>query len=329
MTEGHGDDIYRYGNIDYNFSSNIYGAADLSALEQYLCQHIDTIRHYPDPTPARLEAALARYHGIDTAEVMVTNGATEAIYLIAQAYRPLAGTYTVYHPTFSEYGDASHAMRYVAADHGHLAWICCPNNPTGEVLTIEQLQDMARRSRWLVIDQSYEDYTLRPVPTAAQALAMGNVMQLHSMTKRYAVPGLRLGYITAPAPLLAPLRSLTRPWAIGALPLLAGEWLVEHGTPAVPDKEAYLAESQRMQQRLAQVEGLTVQPSDTNFCLCALHRHNAASLKEYLATKHRMLIRDASNFPTLTPRHFRVAALTPEADDALAEAITQFIEQDR
>lgn len=329
MTDGHGDDIYRYGNIRYNFSSNIYGAADLTALEHHLCNHIDAIRHYPEPTPLRLEQALAAHHGIDPSQVMVTNGATEAIYLIAQAYRQHADTYSVIHPTFSEYDDAARAMGYTEAEEADIGWICSPNNPTGEVPTPPELRERSRRHRWLVVDQSYEDYTLQPTLTAPEAIDMGNVLLLHSMTKRYAVPGLRLGYVTAPATMLAPLRMLTRPWHIGTLPLMAGEWLVTTGATMIPHMTEYLAEAQRLQQKLAETDGVTVLPSHTNFCLCTLHRHTAAALKEYLAREHAMLIRDASNFPTLSPLHFRVAALTPEADDALVEAITRFIRDSR
>ena len=65
----------------------------------------------------------------------------------------------------------------------------------------------------------------------------------------------------------------------------------------------------------------------TNFMLCHIERPDltALQLKDYLAARHGMLIRDASNFQGLTPQHFRVAAQTPLEDDALATAITQFL----
>ena len=55
----HGDDLFRYPNIRLNFSSNIWTHADLSDLEAHLCQHIDIIRHYPEPEPTSLEHLIA------------------------------------------------------------------------------------------------------------------------------------------------------------------------------------------------------------------------------------------------------------------------------
>ena len=59
--------------------------------------------------------------------------------------------------------------------------------------------------------------------------------------------------------------------------------------------------------------------------LCRLERGTAAALKEYLVTKHGMLIRDASNFHGLTERYFRVAVLSPAENDMLITAITKWI----
>lgn len=71
---------------------------------------MDEIGSYPEPEPYTLEAGLANKHRLQSEEVCVTNGATEAIYLIAQTFR---GTNTaIFQPTFSEYADACRM-------HGH------------------------------------------------------------------------------------------------------------------------------------------------------------------------------------------------------------------
>ena len=87
MIFGHGDDTYRYGDkVKINFSSNIYQKADLRGLEEYLSQHLDAIRHYPAPVAQELEEMIANKLGVPQGMVMVTSGANEAIYLIAQLY---------------------------------------------------------------------------------------------------------------------------------------------------------------------------------------------------------------------------------------------------
>lgn len=204
MIEGHGDDSYKYSRpITANFSSNVYSRVDLSALKAHLCARIDGIGNYPEPEPYTLEACLARRHRLPAEAVCVTNGATEAIYLTAQTFR---GTNTaIVQPTFSEYADAcrmhghrvTSLYRLPAESEGYrlpeevrMLWLCNPNNPTGTVVEKEYLATLIGHNSQVcfVIDQSYEFFTLCPLFSAAEAAEFPNVLLLHSMTKRYAVP---------------------------------------------------------------------------------------------------------------------------------------------
>ena len=329
MIEGHGDDLYRYQNIKMNFSSNIYNGADLSALEAFLGARLDVIRSYPEPSASSLEQLIARQCGIGPDEVLVTSGAVDAIYLIAQAFSKI-GHCSIMQPTFREYEDACRLFGYHIledGDTGWLGWLCNPNNPTGRVLPVEEVYDIARDHRLLVVDQSYEDYTRAPLLSPIDVITSENIISLHSMTKRYAVPGLRLGYVIAPAAIISHLREQYRPWAINALSLEAGKWLVEHGQTAIPDLPTYLVETQRLRTMLNEIDGIEAQDTQTNFFLCTIGQATAAQLKEYLAREHGILIRDASNFTGLTPHHWRVATQSPAENDALVESIQQFIAQ--
>ena len=172
MIEGHGDDRFRYADIRMNFSSNIYGHADLSELYRFMHGRMDSIASYPAPSPKELERELAREYEVDEENVMVTNGATEAIYHTASTLRAFGHkTYKVFHPTFSEYADASRIYGYVYADDAHVCWLCNPNNPTGGVTDCTGVEQLAERHPWLVVDLSYEDYTLQPMMSAKDPLA--------------------------------------------------------------------------------------------------------------------------------------------------------------
>ena len=324
MLTGHGDDTYRYTDIRMNFSSNIYPHADLAALEQHLCSRIDCIRTYPQPTPTDIEAMIAAGHGISADTVMLTAGATDAIYLISQTLRHLK-TFRTWSPTFSEYADACHTYGYTWQQDGAVAWLCNPNNPDGHVTDADTIKALAHCHQWLVIDQSYEDYTLQPMLTATDALQMERVVQVRSMTKRYAVPGLRLGYIIAPAALIHELRQNYRPWTINSVGIEAARWLLQHDACAIPDIKAYIDEAMRLRTMLNGIEGINMAESDTSFMLGTIKPATAARLKDYLATHHGMLIRDASNFDGLTPHHFRIATSSPTENNALADAIKTFV----
>lgn len=339
MIEGHGDDLYRYNRpITANFSSNVFGRMDLTALKEHLCGRMDLIGHYPEPVPTTLEAHLAQHHRLPEGSVCATNGATEAIYLIAQTFR---GTHSaILQPTFSEYADACcrHAHRVTAlyslpggregyrlSEGIRMLWLCNPNNPTGSVVPKGVLEELITRNPEVcfIIDHSYEAFTLEPLFSAAEAAAFPNVLLLHSMTKRYAIPGLRLGYVTGAPGLLDRLRSHRMPWSVNALAIEAGLFLLGGGVPQ-PDLTVYLEEAGRLRRSLESLGGLDVWETKTHFMLVRLRFGKAMALKEYLADEHGLLIRDASNFEGLDEHFFRVAAQTREENDRLVAAIAQW-----
>ncbi len=351
MIQGHGDDAYRYSGIRHNFSSNIFSHADLDKLKIYLATRLDAIGSYPEPEPQALEALIAERCGVEQDCVLVTSGATEAIYMITRP-TPLPLTLregnsnltraAICSPTFSEYADAckiaglsvvSIPLPTKKGQRGGSAdcevadtslWLCNPNNPTGTVLPKSDVLRLASKYRMLVLDQSYEDYTLEPLLTPAEAVAAGNILQLHSLTKTFCIPGLRIGYVVGAAPLINTLRLRLHPWSVNAIAIEAATWLLKHHTKVIPDLTAYLAEAQRLHDALNAIPGVSVEPTQTNFMLCRLDESlgiTATELKEQLATRHGILIRDASNFEGLTPYHFRVAAQTREEDDLLIKAI--------
>ena len=345
MIEGHGDDSYKYSRpITANFSSNVYNKVDLSALKAHLCGCISSaLSSYPEPEPYTLEGRLARRHHLPADAVCVTNGATEAIYLIAQTFR---GTRTaILQPTFSEYADACrmHGHRvtslyqlptardgYSLPEDLRMLWLCNPNNPTGTVLDKEYLTELIRRNPQVcfIIDQSYEYFTLRPLFSPAGAAEYPNVLLLHSMTKRYAIPGLRLGYITGTPALLGRLRTHRMPWSVNQLAIEAGLHLLEHDIPNPLDVPVYLQETARLRTALEALGGLEVWDTETHFMLVRLRLGKSAALKDYLAGTHGILIRDASNFDGLDERFFRLATQTPEENNRLVSAIAQWFEEE-
>ena len=325
MINGHGDDIYQYSGIRCNFSSNISPLIDTSPLRQHLAERLTLINHYPEPDAYSLEVLIAAKHGISSNEVLVTSGATDAIYLIAQTLRD-EGSFAVKRPTFSEYADACRMYGYEEAPKaGAIRWLCNPNNPTGELRTTDTIKVLSHRHHWLIIDQSYEDYTWEPLLSAQTAIDMQNVIVIHSMTKRFAIPGLRLGYIVAPSTVIDRLRANYRPWAVNALAIEAGRWLLDHEDPYYREEmKLLLSQAKYLQERLRGIFGIHVYPSSTNFMLCSIQHSTAAELKEYLLSQHGFLIRDASNFEGLSACHFRIATQLPEFNDELVEAIRTF-----
>ncbi|MDL2303892.1 pyridoxal phosphate-dependent class II aminotransferase [Bacteroides sp. OttesenSCG-928-D19] len=346
MLQGHGDDIYAYGReIRYNFSSNIFGRTDLSGLVAHLSERLECVRAYPEPEPLVLEAQIAERFGLQPDEVCVTNGATEAIYLIAQLFRGMKSY--VFQPTFSEYTDAcrlhGHTVKSVYSteaidEEADIVWLCNPNNPTGEVRTVDKLNELIQShpSVCFVIDQSYEDFTDKPVFSAIHAASMPQVILLHSATKRFAIPGLRLGYITASAALLQRIRMQRMPWSVNAMAIEAGLYFynkfrisdIGDLTRDTADDGGsagsithLIQETERLRQAIENLKIAEVWPTDTHFFLMRLRFGKSAALKKYLIEEHGILIRDAANFEGLDDTFVRIATQTREENDFLINAL--------
>ena len=337
MIEGHGDDLYKYGKkIVSNFSSNVYNRIDHSGLYQRLNERLSTICSYPEPMPYSLESEIARRYSLTPRQVCVTNGATEAIYLIAQVFQGRISA--VLGPTFSEYADACRVHRHkvkpfysldALPEDAELVWVCNPNNPTGEVRNKEDLKALvdSHPDKLFIFDQSYEYFTLKSLLGIKEAASFPNVILLHSMTKQYAIPGLRVGYFTASEGLTDDVRCRRMPWSVNSLAIEAAKYLLEEGDGISADIPQLLAERERLTNLLLATGMLEIWPTDTHYMLIKLRMGKAAALKDFLAVNHGILIRDASNFEGLDERFFRIATQTPEENDKLVKAISEWMEQ--
>ena len=337
MIEGHGDDLYKYGKkIVSNFSSNVYNRIDHSGLYQRLNERLSTICSYPEPMPYSLESEIARRYSLTPRQVCVTNGATEAIYLIAQVFQGRISA--VLGPTFSEYADACRVHRHkvkpfysldALPEDAELVWICNPNNPTGAVRNKEDLKALvdSHPDKLFIFDQSYEYFTLKSLLGIKEAASFPNVILLHSMTKQYAIPGLRVGYFTASEGLTDDVRCRRMPWSVNSLAIEAAKYLLEEGDGISADIPQLLAERERLTNLLLATGMLEIWPTDTHYMLIKLRMGKAAALKDFLAVNHGILIRDASNFEGLDERFFRIATQTPEENDKLVKAISEWMEQ--
>ena len=353
MIEGHGDDAYKYGKrIKADFSSNIYSHASLTDVKHHLSQKLHLIAHYPEPEPYRLSSLLAAQLHLNEEQIMVTAGATDAIYLIAQAFSGKTSAIEI--PAFSEYHDACLAnghhivslpswtcseSRYLYRSHLEqlsepssapfdLYWICNPNNPTGQVISHSLILDSIRQWPHLcfVIDQSYEDFTTKPLLSPTAAAEASNVLQIHSLTKKYAIPGLRLGYVVGNAQLIAMLKAYQKPWNINTLAIEAGMYLLQHPAERHPQLTEYHRNTRRFQERLSQIEGCHVSPSDMHFFLFTFGGLSSAQLKQLLVERYGLLVR--ANLPQFDPQAVRVATQDHDENDLLVEALQQLIHHD-
>lgn len=337
MIDGHGDDSFRYGTrIRHNFSTNICSDVDHSALIDFLAKKAACIKSYPEPRPESIEARIAGKLGIDKDNVMVTNGATEAIYLTAHLFQ--GGKSAIVSPTFREYQDAcaiyGHSVTFISSlseipADTTCVWLCNPNNPSGVTIDRESLLETVATNpaTVFIVDQAYSDYTLQPLLTPAEAAGINNLVLLSSLTKRFAVPGLRIGYAVGCKNLMSEIGKMRMPWSVNQLAIEAAGFLLDHSDDYVIDARSLHSEAHRIRKALEELE-ITSTDTDCNFFLAKLpHGKTASQLKDFLIDSYGILIRDASNFEGLDESYFRIASQRPEENDLLITALREWMSQ--
>lgn len=336
MLEGHGDDIGKYKNIRANFSSNVlYGPLN-EGLQRHLQERIATVTHYPEVDARTVQVDAAAAYGVLTDEVLVTNGATEAIYLTAQAF--FGGSATILTPTFAEYEDACRlfglqvrlqsreSVKQEDQFSTDLVFLCNPNNPTGLLFPPDRLKGLleANPQSLFVIDESYIEFANVTASLLSSLTDHPNVLVLRSLTKTCRIPGLRVGFVIGQAAPIARLRRLKMPWSVNQLALEAASYIFGHSQQFVLEGPSLLEETANWRSELKLATGWRVHDTDTHYFLMETPKvFAAAELKQHLVTRHGLLIRDAANFRGLTPHHFRVACQSSAENQLLTEALHQ------
>ncbi len=351
--------LFRHGGAAagdlLDFSASINPLGPPASVLRVLSDGLSSIARYPDPDCRALTRRLEAEHG-PGCKVVVGNGSNELIHAIARAVKPRR--VAIVEPSYTEYLRASalvgaevthwlaegddFALEPFDPEDADLAWLCDPNNPTGQ--RWPAIFDwMAAHPRTIfVVDEAFCQLAsggrkppvdlLTPnhgglTPLARQDVSKpANVIVLRSLTKQFALPGLRLGYAVAPPNLAALLRAQLPPWSVNTLAQIAGlaalddteyrarthAWLSDQ----VPSFAECLA---------AALPSVHVLPSATNFILMRLKWMTAARLTQRLATRG-ILIRDASNFVGLDHHFVRVAVRTAAENRRLLDALVATLE---
>lgn len=338
MIIGHGDDGYLYKkNIVANFSSNVYYGGFPEGMKAQLISAIDTINNYPEANAQSLQHNLARWHAVAAEQVLITNGATESFYIIAHCFRNKTATIII--PSFAEYEDACVKndlnLQFLNWDklnentlfNTTLAFLGNPNNPTGKIIAAATLKHILKHNPQtsFVIDEAYVDFTNEQLSLVNELPYFENLILVRSLTKTYAIPGLRLGYILSTATAIKNISYCKFPWSVNTLAVVAGNYIVQHKARLVLPLTNLLNDTGELISQLNQLAGITANPTRTNFFLAETSKGTAAELKAFLLDRFGLLIRDASNFRGLTPKHFRIATQTSEKNELLLKGIRQWL----
>lgn len=328
-----------------DFSANINPAGMPASLKRALVEGISVAERYPDVEYQSLHQQLAVHHQVPASWILAGNGETEAIFTLVSGLAPRRALLVT--PGFAEY---RRALQLAGCDIVEFAlseaqgwqvtgaildaltpeidclFLCTPNNPTGLLPDAALLDAIAARCKTLdialVLDEAFIDF-IEGHQGFIPALAENpHVWVLRSLTKFYAIPGLRLGYLlNSRADAVARLRQIQMPWSINAYAALAAEVILHDTAYQQATWQWINTERPRLFQALAALPGLTVWPGAVNYLFM---RCDVPALDlQYALLKQHILIRSCGNYPGLDGRYYRVAVRGPAENDRLIAAFAQ------
>ncbi len=341
MINGHGGDAWTYkAAIKADFSSNVfYGPLDQGLLE-HLRDKLATVTHYPEAGAQGLQLAAAEAFGLASDNVLITNGATEAIYLTAMAFRSLRSV-TLFTPSFAEYADA---CRLYDWEIQYKPWsdllgdiqletkmivLCNPNNPTGQALPAERILALCKEhpDKLFVVDESYISFTRHTTSLLDYLRGLKNLLLLGSLTKTCRIPGLRVGFAIGHRGRITQLQAVRMPWSVNRLAIEAGLYIFQHPESFTLPLEQLLSDTAAWRQDLRLATGWNIHDTHTHYFLMETPEGiGAAAVKQRLVRYYGLLIRDASNFKGLSAAHFRVACQSREDNALLTQALRECIQ---
>ncbi len=331
------------GVLDFSASINPLGPP-CAALDAYNASVAD-ISSYPPAYSHHLEATLARWLGVEPEWVLAGNGSTQLIYLLARILKPRLPVIVT--PTFSEIANSliiegiepralnttsecnfklyTEAAIKCLRDGADAIFIGRPNSPTGTILTMDETVEIAaeyeRRDSWCVFDEAFIDFVQDARSSVVFAEKNRKFIVLRSLTKIFALPGLRVGCVVGHPDAIGKLRDAIEPWSVNAV--------ADHVTRACVDvadgfvretREFVSVEVARMADALSQLPGIRVFPSVANFMMMEIEGERIPGAFGKHLLEHRIMVRDLRGLPGCRAGLYRIGIRSKSDNDRFLKA---------
>jgi len=325
------------GLLKLDAMENPYGLPE--NLRRDWLQHLATVElnRYPDADMLPLRRKIAQREGVKPEQVLLGNGSDEIIQMLLLATNP--GTCVVPRPTFVMYDlisrwlkrpvasaplkadfslDAGHFLQTCAREKAEIAFLACPNNPTGNLWDEETISRIARGfNGLLVIDEAYGPFAER----THTHLISPNVVVLRTFSK-LGWAGLRLGYLLGDADQIMHLNKVRMPYNINALTQASAEFLLDHFDVFEQQAAVICAERERLRVALSGMDAVTVFPSQANFLLVRVP--DAAVVFDGLK-QAGILIKSMHGADPMLAQCVRITVGTIDENDAVIAALEEML----
>ena len=331
-----------------DFSANINPLGLNANIEQAIRDNISAVVHYPDPQAHELRRAIVEHYQVRDEHLALGNGAAELIYLythVCDKERAL-----LLAPGFSEYQRACRAaglhidFMYLSEQNDFMTdyeqlqaqmpengivFLANPNNPTGSLLDKKQVRELLKIAEAgntdIFIDESFIDFVDAEFSCAELMQEFDNLAILHSLTKIFALPGLRLGFGLFNKQMVTLIDQAKDVWNVNNLAQAAGVVALQQHEYLAETRAVVSKLRQALCEQLAAFAQLKVYPSTVNFILLRLQNDmTAAQFREQMLAQG-ILIRDCSNYPGLDNSFVRIAVRTEQENKLLIQALTKVL----
>jgi cobyric acid synthase CobQ/L-threonine-O-3-phosphate decarboxylase len=308
-------------------------------LRQELSAAVTDLAHYPDPDCQALTAAASLRFAVAAEEIVCGNGASELIqslpvvlgsrrvlvvepgYVDYRRAARLAGVELALLTLSAAEGfrlDAAALSEAIRAHRADLVFVGSPNNPSGTVVAAETLRRICRAHPGVTVavDEAFADFV-----TDFDSLVHhrpANAVVLRSLTKIYAIPGLRLGIALAHPSIVSRWRDQLPPWTVNHLAQTVGARALADCDFARETATTVRGWREDLMRALSALPGVRVIPGAANFLLCC---HAEADLSDRLLRRHAVAVRRCDDYPGLDACWFRVAVRPPDENARLLAAL--------
>ena len=325
--------------IDFSASINPYGIDP--NLKDILKESIDILVHYPNQDYSEIKALISRKHDVSEESIYLGNGANSIIFrLFSIFYKEL--NICIPTPSFETYRLAAESVSAnivyydmdgfkissgifdILSDNIDVLVLTNPNNPTGYLIEEELLQRLLEYCKaeniFVLLDECFLEFVLdgEKYSQISNLSKYTNLAILRSLTKLYAFPGLRFGYLlTENKKIIENLNKHTPSWDVNTLALEAAKFSLTQDMSQVVLK--IQKEKSILLNNLKSV-GIEVFDSKANFLLCRYKKNLSNAL-----LNQGVIVRDCSDYRGMDDTYFRVAVRTNSDNMILFENIKELI----
>lgn len=331
----HGGQVYNADGTTgdwLDFSANINPLGVSEKIRAAIVENLDGVRNYPDPNATELKAAISRRYKVAAENLVLLNGAAEFFYLYLNVTRPRKVIIPV--PSFSEYERAARAVNaeiqyvFARADENFqidlaqdfsadLVILGRPNNPTGNIVSLDALRKISAATN-ILVDESFIDFL---DVESARHLVSEKISVVQSLTKIFAIPGLRLGFAVVEKNLAAKLNAAKDVWNVNFLAQKAGVAALSDDEFLAATKNWLRTEKLFFVAELKKIRGVTVFEPTANFILLKFETPELAESALLKLRRQKILLRSCANFVGIDARYIRTAIRTREENLKLLEVL--------